>query len=632
MSFLPLVRFWLWISVLASVAGWTLSALGQLNRSGYAVFFAVFAAVVFICRKEPGFVSGKNCSCWKKFLRRFRRPLPLCFAVLVVLVFLGGVLYPAGMHTAYTYHIPRVLHWLVHERWVWIYTPDTRMNVRAGGMEWMMTPLLLFTRSDRAVFLLNFIPFLLLPGMFFSFATRLGVRRQVAWYWMWLLPTGYNFLLQANSAGNDTFPVVYVLAAIDFGCRAWASRRVSDLWYSLLAIALLTGSKASNLTMMLPWVILVFALVPLLWRRPVGTGFMLAVAALVSFLPNAVLNKFYCGEWLGLNLEAHGIEMKNPIIGVLGNAFQLLSNNFVPTFFPLAGWWNHNAPLFMPHAIVKMAENYFDTGYFWLGEMPTEDWAGIGFGLSVLLSISVAAAFVNREKHRPMPRQTNAVPAWVCRCVLASFWISLLAYCAKSGMVTAARLISPYYPLLLSSLLVGAGHSKIVRQRWWQGLAFGVWLLALVVLVVEPGHPLWPEKTILSRLSAAHPNSAILARAETVYAVYAIRSDPLPQVRAMLPPDLRTIGFLGTPDDIAISFWRPYGTKRVEHILLDDTTEQIRQRGIQFAVVSGLNFKQNNATLETWLDEHDAELLATTNAIIKVSDGPQPWYVVRFKQ
>jgi hypothetical protein len=117
-----------------------------------------------------------------------------------------------------------------------------------------------------------------------------------------------------------------------------------------------------------------------------------------------------------------------------------------------------------------------------------------------------------------------------------------------------------------------------------------------------------------------------------VYAVYAIRSDPLPQVQAMLPPDLRTIGFLGTADDVAISFWRPYGTKRVEHILLDDTTEQIRQRGIQFAVVSGLNFKEKNATLETWLNKHDAELLATTNATIKVGDGPQSWYVVRFKQ
>ncbi len=94
MSFLPLVRLWLWLSTLASVAGWTLSALGQLNRPGYAVFFAAFAVLIYAGRAELELVSGRKSLGWKKFLRRFRRPLPFCFAGLAFLVFLGGVLYP----------------------------------------------------------------------------------------------------------------------------------------------------------------------------------------------------------------------------------------------------------------------------------------------------------------------------------------------------------------------------------------------------------------------------------------------------------------------------------------------------------------------------------------------------------
>ena len=74
------------------------------------------------------------------------------------------------------------------------------MNDRACGIEWLTAPLLLFTRCDRALFLLNFIPFLLLPGLVFSVFRRLGVRARVAWHWMWLLPTGYIFLLQAGRA------------------------------------------------------------------------------------------------------------------------------------------------------------------------------------------------------------------------------------------------------------------------------------------------------------------------------------------------------------------------------------------------------------------------------------------------
>ncbi len=126
------------------------------------------------------------------------------------------------------------------------------MNDRACGIEWLSAPLLLFTKSDRALFLLNFIPFLLLPGLVFSIFTRLGVRARVAWQWMWLLPTGYDFLLQAGSIANDTFPAVYALAAVDFAARAWQSRRAADLWHSILAAALLTGAKASNLPLLLP--------------------------------------------------------------------------------------------------------------------------------------------------------------------------------------------------------------------------------------------------------------------------------------------------------------------------------------------------------------------------------------------
>jgi hypothetical protein len=135
----------------------------------------------------------------------------------------------------------------------------------------------------------------------------------------------------------------------------------------------------------------------------------------------------------------------------------------------------------------------------------------------------------------------------------------------------------------------------------------------------------------LSKALARYPSQRLIARALKVYTVYSERSDPLAGVRALLPPDLKVVGFLGTGDDCDISLWRPYGTRRVEHILFDETTEQIRQRGIQFAVVSGLRLEQSQTTLETWLAAHDAELLATTNATIKVGDGPQPWYVVRFR-
>jgi hypothetical protein len=503
------------------------------------------------------------------------------------------------------------------------------MNDRPCGLEWLAAPLLLFTRSDRGLFLVNYIPFLLLPGLLFSVCTRLGVRPRVAWHWMWLLPTGYSFLLQAGSLGNDTTPAFYALAAVDFGLRAWKSRRPADLWLSILSAAFLTGTKLSNLPLLLPCAFVVFPRLPLLIRRPAATFVLVCLAALVSLLPTAALNTHYSGDWSGLAVEHSVIEMKHPLVGIWGNTFLLLKN-LAPPVFPLAGWWNRTALSVLPQAVVAPMVANFEAGFHTLGELPTEDAAGIGFGVTALLIISVLTALLMRPAS-PMPRDgEQPLPGWLRWLVLLAPWVSLLAYFTKSAMMDLQRHLAAYYPLLLPLLLLGAGQVVLVRRRWWRALALGVMLLAALVLVLIPGRPLWPAQTVLSELLSLKPGQPLLVRALNVYSVYGVRSDPLAEVRALLPNGLTVVGFMGTCDDIDISLWRPFGSRRVKHILLSDSPEQIRQRHIQYAVVGQGLLLDNQTTLADWQKRTGAELVATATATVLVSLGPHAWYVVRF--
>jgi len=666
----PLVRLWLWISAFASLAGWGLSAAGELNRPGYAVAFAVFiAGLTILWLKSRGKHPTSNIQqrtskeaariettgCWmfdvgcsmflKKSFRRFRRPLPLCFATLAVLIFLGGAIHAPGNYTGLAYRAGRVLQWLSHGHWFWIDTADYRMNDRACGIEWLSAPILLFTNSTRGLFLVNFLSFLLLPGLIFSVFTRLGVRARVAWHWMWLLPAGYNFILQAGGIANDTFPTVNALAAMDFALRARKSKSVSDLWHSILAAALLTGAKASNVPLLLPWVAVIVA--GGAWRVTRSKNFpslvtrhlpLLFVAAAVSFLPTAILNVHYLGDWSGLSIERTGMDMKNPFVGVWGNALLLLLDNFTPPLFPFAGWWNAHAPALLPHFISGPMNANFEPGFLWLGELPTEDWAGIGFGVSLLVAVSmIAVLFQHRTSNEMAGRPVNIgcsafdVGCWMFPLLRLSPWIALMGFCMKSGMVTPNRLIAPYYPLLLPLLLAGAAQSQIVRRRWWRALAGGTLILAFVVLILTPDRPLWPAQTILSRVAAQHPGNHLISRALDVYAVYAKRSDPLAGVRALLPKDVQTVGFIGAEDDCDISLWLPLGSRRVEHFQLSDPPERFRQAQVEYAVVGGLNLQLRGTTLDAWLQKTGAELVASADATEKVSEGPQKWFLVRFK-
>jgi hypothetical protein len=656
MSFLPAVKLWIWISVLASLAGWLLSLVAQLSFGGYLVFaFVALVVIAQLLAAQRAAAARPPVGRWRKMRRRFSRGFPLMFAALAVLVFLGGLLYPPTNHTALSYRIPRVLHWLDARQWNWIYTANYRMNVRACGIEWLSAPLLLFTRSDRFLFLLNFFPFLLLPGLTFSVLTRLGVRTRVAWHWMWLLPTGYVFLLQAGSAGNDAFPTIYVLAAIDFACRAWSSRRAGDIWYSLLSIALLTGAKASNLPLVLPWLVLIVPVLPVLRTRLPATAGVVFIAALVSFLPTAILNLIHIHSWSGLKLEHSGMEMKNPFVGIWGNIFLLVLNNLCPPFFPLAEWWNHHALQLIPGPIVHPLVRNFETGFHNLGELPTEDWTGIGPGIAVLMLVSAIWALRNVQRSKFVSSLINSsnlfnlinpfnpsnfsaspqpIPPAILRLSWICSWIALLAYCAKSGMVTPARLIAPYYPLLLPPLLADAAQSLLVRRNWWRKLSWAVFAFAFAVLVLTPARPFWPAKTILGRAVALQPDSRLLKRALAVYSVYSIRYDPVAEVRSYLPRDLKVVGLLSSPDDLETPFWRPYGKRRVEQISWKESAENIRARNLQYAVVSKAVFlivKEGGAEVDEWLARTQAEVIGRATVTVTLTAGAQEWLVVRFK-
>jgi len=602
MSFLPAVKTWIWISALATLAGWTLSAVGLLNKLGY-IGFAVVVAIVMIEASARGalkFSIGRWR--WEKIRARFARPLPLMFAALTVLILIGGVIYPSNNHMAHSYRIPRVLHWLGGEQWQWIFTPTFRMNTRPCGMEWLMAPVLLFTKSDRGLFLLNFIPFLLFPGLIFSVFTRLGISARVACQWMWLLPTGYVFVLQAGSTGNDGYAAVYSLAVVDFALRAWRSRRISELNLSLLSIALLTGVKSSNMPLVLPWLVLA---VPLwrLWRdHPLSATRMAVLAIMVSFIPTALLNHYYSNAWLGAKLEIGNLEMKNPLVGIYGNTLLLLCQSFCPPFFPLAGWWTRHVLEVLPGAIVRPMLASFEAGFQALWELPTEDWVGIGAGVSVL---GVVALWWKLQKQSKgdgamwMPATSDHFTRFH-RLALIAPWVSLLAYFSMSGLAHTGRILTPYYPLLLPLLLAGREQSQLVRRAGWRLLTWGVYAVAFVVLLITPPRPLWPAKTLLARALETWPGQPFLSRALNVYTVYSIRSDPLAKLRASIPGDVKIIGYLSGPDDLETWLWRPFGSRRVEGVSVLQPQEQLDARGIQYAIVSLFFFEQQHQSFDEW--------------------------------
>lgn len=627
------VDIWLIASSLLIAGGWVLSILHQLNLPGYLAWLLLTGLVLVgwwrRCELTRSWCPRRRT--WRRLRRRFSRPLPLLCLGLTLLALGGGFLYAPNNYDALTYRVPRMLNWVAEGRWHWIHTENVRLNNRTCGFEWLAMPLLVLAKTDRAFFLINSVSFALLPGLIYTLFTRLSVRRRVAWCWMWLLPSGYCFLLQAGSIANDMFATPYALAALDYALRSRRSQRTADAWLSVLAAALMTGAKITNLPLLLPWMAALAPSWRLLlaarWRVP----FLATFAALVSFLPTAAINYHHYGEWSGTVVEAGSLHLPSPV-ELAGLALLLLWRNFMPPILPLAGWWNVHALDHLPEHFRDSLKRSFGPNFHRLSELPLEGSGGLGFGLTVLTAISLIWAWRLARQAPALevgrPNDTPFSRPWSFLMVVLP-WVSLLAYLATLG--ADLRLLTPCLIFLFPLLLWPAGHVLVVRQRWWQHTSKAVLLLAAVPLVLNPARPLWPARATLALLRQSTPDSRLLERANTVYLINSCRHDAFAPLRNLLLPQARCIGFrmFGYYNYPETSLWRPFGKRRVLHVLPGDTVTDLRRQGIEYVVLSpGLPEKSHTA-LEEWLKRYEAEVVAKVTFTCLASEPPRTWYLAR---
>ncbi len=614
---LRLPKLWLAWNAGAVVAGWILSYLGTLNAAAWLVLGVCGLGLTFWdFRRNPGRRLRPTA-----LRRRWKRWPALGFLALVAAGLVGGLLYEPNNIDALAYRTPRVLHWIAEGRWHWIPAPYQRLNTRACGFEWATVPLLTLFRSDRPLFLLSLVSYCLLPGLVFSSLRGAGVGGRVAVVWMWLFPTGYCFALQAGSIGNDLFGATLSAAAL---CLALSARRnrdpVTAAW-SLVAAGLMTGAKSSNLPLLLPWLLLIWPAGGTWIRRP-GLAFASALVALgCSLAPISWLNHRHTGDWTGLGAEDAWIRPPGPIPCAVHNLGLLATQNLLPPILPGAGKLNAMIEGALPENWKTLVDGFAENGRaaYAVRELPGEEHAGLGFGVTWLAAATLAWGALQARKPSPSRR----LPAWL----LLLPWIALGPYLAKSGITTAGRILAPYYCWLLPSILILGSAESVVRTRWFRTGAALATALTLVLVVLLPTRPLWPAQTILSFLRE-RSGSQSLERAATVYEVYARRSDVFAPLKQWIPVDSPWVGFV-TVNDAETSLWKPLGRHRIRHLLATDRIDGLRSQGMRCIVASAEDFAARfRQPVEEWATASGARIAGRASIRLLAKEPAREYVVV----
>jgi len=619
------LALWILVSTWASLSGWILSAFGSLNLPGEIFSLAMFVGFLVLYRSQ--LLGRHRPMMWRKFHSRFIRSryfAPKLWLILTIIACVGGIVYTPNNYDYLTYRFPRVLYWTWDQGWYWVPTRNERINFSGPGFEWLMVPLFIIFKTDRLFFLINIISYLLLPQVVFSVFFRLGISKRISWWWMWVLPCGYCYVLQAGSVGNDSFAAVYLLASLHYLFQAKNSFPLKNLSFSCLAIALMTGAKASNLPLVLPWLILLFYHRKYFLEnsRPAIIALVLIVAAAVSFLPMALLNIHFTGDYAGDPLNAKRMKLSNPVIGVLGNSLQLAKENLAPPVLPETVDWTAKAP---PELVAYLRRG-FPRLDLHTGELQIEEGAGVGLGIVLCVILFMAVGIRARFAHPSLIVTRNSLSPGM----VAAVAVAMLGYMSKMGSESTSRLMAAYYPMVIAMILLLVSlDGRMVHRRIFRGFAILSMLSALPLLILSPSRPLFPEQLVASLMEKCHVPPRIITRYNQVYSVYAVRADCFKDLIALIPPGARVIGLVQNGDAPVAALWRPFGARKVMEVTPQDSLEAIKGQGIQYLVISEDALENSyNTPLSSLMAKWPGALLAQKGVMVKAHFDAETWYLL----
>jgi hypothetical protein len=439
-----------------------------------------------------------------------------------------------------------------------------------------MLPVVLLMRTDRLIFLLSWLPFLLMPGLVFFAFRALGVGGRSARRWMWLLPSGFCYALQCSGLQNDGYMAGYTLAATAFAGLAWRRRQAVFVWLALLAAALLTGAKLSNLPLLLP------------------LGLLL--------LPALRVTNWFNWKTVVILFIAVGCSFAEKINARLA---------------PL------NQSAFMQ--FLQWSESSTDGVNF--GNMAYEGAAGLGCGLGFYaLFLLLGGWFV-----KPAARAAPADFPWEWR--LAP-WAAWLAFGVMLAAVTWSQHIprygAPYYPLLCVSIL-RLPRIAALERRQLAAVVSGVAALAVVpVILLTPARPVIP----FERLARIFHRPALQTIADN-YHYWAVMRDDLAPLRDQLPTGAARLGYAAGFRDTPYGLWKPFGSRVVVELGLPLGGKSKPSADVHYAVITERGLEQRyGMDLKTWLNFTGGQVFFEHRHYDNLETHSAPhyesWYLVKF--
>ena len=617
----PVVRlfaiYWIWAAVVCQV----LSFAHALTPLWMGV--AHLTLIPFVWREAK---QGR----WSFKWRRYRRGLPLLFAILVVLLAIGSIASGVPKQADYLeYRLFRMMRWWEYGRIAFIADAlGGRANYSGTAQECAILPTLLLFKTDRIALLFSWLAFATLPGLTFQLARLLGTRRHVAWILAWGLPASYAMCVaQAGGGGNDIYGVWFALLLCILLLRPWGGFESLPLLAGVAGV--FSNIKTSNEILLA--VLGLFALAKF-WKlrrsiRPASVVLAVLVFLGSSVVPLLVMNQRHYGSIAGAppTLSVPEEERGEPPLfadffacNVAGTIRDMVQPPVLPGSASIGRSINRALRLDKPLTRCYGSSGPAGAGFAKMTLLQTEENAGAGCFFALFLLASLAG----RRRHRTARASTDGARLSIPLSVVTGTTFVLVAVLSSMGVLFGGitRIMGPYWYLLGLLFVAWCGTSWLHRHaRRMHAVAALCILGGMAVAIVVPTRMLIPEPLFVRASSLVSP--ALGRRAAETAAAYAHHGGEF----AGLSP-IRRIGPVAFADHYCYmsAYWRLSDTRRLSPAwtapILCKTPDGIFQHDTIVLTSFDLS-RWELPDIDACASAHGYRILGHTTALFKRNDG-----------
>jgi hypothetical protein len=328
-----------------------------------------------------------------------------------------------------------------------------------------------------------------------------------------------------------------------------------------------------------------------------------AWAAIISFVPNVAANLLHVGDLSGLSLEPYVFRPVPYLDRLAGNLYVLILDNIA-------------VPAMGDNLVVRICLKVIPPGPMILHRFENDTlyiypYFAVeqeGIGPNVVAAAILIFLLAGRRKFAEAWHERLGENPW--RWLLhTTMWALFVACMWVNTAAQVARLISAYYPYLLSTVFAG--------RRWprgWRRSAINICAAAglgwtLMCLVFSTDFPLIPVGIVYDE------RTTFEKRQEAA-------------LRQFVPASETSIGVMRFWNEWESWAWKPYGSRRIYELPVDPAPADLAAKNIHYIIITQHFLKSQGMTIGVWTQLHHAEL---AGELLDRPDKDPAWgiYIVR---